>query len=110
MSDGRCRRDTSREGDQLRWSLLSSPQTVSKRSGDVFMSMEVNQRVESTVQTHQAPTELMSDVDTVRPFTAQLPTGQKSRPKVEVLQYVIGDVTNGEKKNQDDQQLHASLF
>lgn len=90
--------------------MLSLPHTFSKRSRDAFISTEVNQRVESTVQTHQAPTELTSDVDTVRPFLAQLPTVQKSRPKVEVLEYVVGDVTDREQKHQDDQQLHTFLF
>lgn len=99
-----------REGDRLRDRLLTSQHTLPKRSKDVFISAEVNQRVESTVQTHQAPTELLSDVDAVRPFTAHLPTGQESGPKVEVLEYVIGDVANREKKNQDDQQLHTFLF
>lgn len=52
----------------------------------------------------------MSDVDALRPLMALLPTGQESGPEVEVLEDVIGDVTKGEEQDQDDQQLHASLF
>ena len=74
------------------------------------MCMEVNQRVESTVQTHKDTTYLTSNVDSVIPFTAYPLFGKNSCQEVEVSEYMIGDVTDRKEKNQDEQQLQASLF
>ena len=83
---------------------------LSELSSNIFMCMEVNQRVESTVQTHKAPTYLMRNEDSVIPFMAYPLFGKNSWPEVEVSKYMIGDVTDREEKNQDEQQLQASLF
>lgn len=86
VSDGWWRRTSSKKGCLPCGSFLSWPHTFSERSQDVFISTEVNQRVESTVQTNKATTELTGDVHTVRPFWAHLPIGLNSWPKVEVLE------------------------
>lgn len=72
--------------------------------------MQVDQRVESAVQTHEAVAQLPSNVDSIEPFVTDLLFGQNSRQEVEVLEYVEGDVTDGEEKNQNEQQPQASLF
>lgn len=78
VSDGCWRRTSSKKGCRLCGSFLSWPQTFPERCQDVFISTEVNQRVESTVQTNEATTELTGDVHTVRPFWAHLPIGLNS--------------------------------
>lgn len=77
---------------------------------DVLTYLKINQRVESTVQTHKATTDLMSDIYFISPAHEYLPFGQNSWPHVEILEDMKWYITNGEEKDQDEQQFQAPLF
>lgn len=57
---------------------LSSAEQRSELSGNVFISVEVNQRVEGTVQAYKTATYPVSDVDPVRPLMTHLLFGEDS--------------------------------